>query len=344
MTSSQWLDLAVLAIAFVAADLRLALRRAGLAAVVHRRGARRSRRGAAGAAHRQPHQRRPTQLFVTLFLILALVVDRRDCRRGVGPGGARRDPQQRPARLRLGHRRGLQVLAVAGGGMICWHPADVVRPAEPGRCGAGLEGAEPGRRGRAGLAAGGAQAAQGAAGHLGPAGCAAAVRPHPDRRRRRARRRAGRRPRGRARAAQRGQDPRRGAGLPKGPGGNRFRGRAQSGDVQRACGRGFGDRDRRGRRRRPTTPPWSPTTRTPTSRSSTCPTCRRRRWPSPRSPPTGTDAVVLGYPGGGDFAATPARVRETIELNGPDIYHTTTVTARCTRSEALCGKVIRAAR
>ena len=35
---------------------------------------------------------------------------------------------------------------------------------------------------------------------------------------------------------------------------------------------------------------------------------------------------MLGYPGGGDFAATPARIRETIELNGPDIYHTTTVT------------------
>jgi S1-C subfamily serine protease len=41
---------------------------------------------------------------------------------------------------------------------------------------------------------------------------------------------------------------------------------------------------------------------------------------------TGTDALVLGYPGGGEFAATPARVRETIELNGPDIYRTTTVT------------------
>ncbi|MFM9034385.1 MAG: acid resistance serine protease MarP [Mycobacterium sp.] len=39
----------------------------------------------------------------------------------------------------------------------------------------------------------------------------------------------------------------------------------------------------------------------------------------------GTDAVVLGFPGGGDFAATPARVREIIELNGPDIYKTTTV-------------------
>jgi S1-C subfamily serine protease len=42
--------------------------------------------------------------------------------------------------------------------------------------------------------------------------------------------------------------------------------------------------------------------------------------------PTGTDSVVMGYPGGGDFTATPARIREIIQLNGPDIYHTTTVT------------------
>jgi S1-C subfamily serine protease len=41
---------------------------------------------------------------------------------------------------------------------------------------------------------------------------------------------------------------------------------------------------------------------------------------------TGTDALVVGYPGGGDFAATPVRVREVIELNSPDIYRTTTVT------------------
>jgi len=41
---------------------------------------------------------------------------------------------------------------------------------------------------------------------------------------------------------------------------------------------------------------------------------------------TGTDAVVMGYPGGGDFTATPARIREVIQLNGPDIYHKTTVT------------------
>ena len=40
---------------------------------------------------------------------------------------------------------------------------------------------------------------------------------------------------------------------------------------------------------------------------------------------SGTDALVLGFPGGGDFQATPARVRETIELKGPDIYKTKSV-------------------
>ena len=37
----------------------------------------------------------------------------------------------------------------------------------------------------------------------------------------------------------------------------------------------------------------------------------------------GSDVIVLGYPGGGEFQATPARIREVIELNGPDIYQTT---------------------
>ena len=40
---------------------------------------------------------------------------------------------------------------------------------------------------------------------------------------------------------------------------------------------------------------------------------------------SGTDAVVLGFPGGCEFVATPALVREIIELSGPDIYKTTTV-------------------
>lgn len=39
----------------------------------------------------------------------------------------------------------------------------------------------------------------------------------------------------------------------------------------------------------------------------------------------GTEAIVMGYPGGGNFVATPARVRELIELSGPDIYRTATI-------------------
>ncbi|HEU0190224.1 MAG TPA: acid resistance serine protease MarP [Mycobacterium sp.] len=45
---------------------------------------------------------------------------------------------------------------------------------------------------------------------------------------------------------------------------------------------------------------------------------------SPAKPDT--DALVLGYPGGGLFEATPARIREIIELNGPDIYRNENVT------------------
>jgi S1-C subfamily serine protease len=41
---------------------------------------------------------------------------------------------------------------------------------------------------------------------------------------------------------------------------------------------------------------------------------------------SGTDALILGYPGGLDFAATPSRVRQVVNLDGPDIYQTTTVT------------------
>jgi len=42
--------------------------------------------------------------------------------------------------------------------------------------------------------------------------------------------------------------------------------------------------------------------------------------------PSNSDAVVLGYPGGGPFVANPARIREVIQLKGPDIYRTKTVT------------------
>lgn len=37
---------------------------------------------------------------------------------------------------------------------------------------------------------------------------------------------------------------------------------------------------------------------------------------------TGDDAIVLGYPGGGPYTASAARVRERIDLSGPNIYRT----------------------
>ncbi|MGL4306584.1 MAG: MarP family serine protease [Mycobacteriaceae bacterium] len=40
---------------------------------------------------------------------------------------------------------------------------------------------------------------------------------------------------------------------------------------------------------------------------------------------TGDDAIILGFPGGGPFIASAARVRESFELSGPDIYRTSVV-------------------
>jgi S1-C subfamily serine protease len=42
--------------------------------------------------------------------------------------------------------------------------------------------------------------------------------------------------------------------------------------------------------------------------------------------PKGADALVMGYPMGEEFVAGPARIRDAIDLTGPDIYRTTTVT------------------
>ena len=35
---------------------------------------------------------------------------------------------------------------------------------------------------------------------------------------------------------------------------------------------------------------------------------------------TGSDAIALGFPENGPFTVTPLRVRNVVELNGPDIY------------------------
>ncbi|MBS9374170.1 acid resistance serine protease MarP [Rhodococcus sp. B50] len=40
---------------------------------------------------------------------------------------------------------------------------------------------------------------------------------------------------------------------------------------------------------------------------------------------SGDDAIVLGYPGGGPYTASAARIRETLDLQGPDIYRGGTV-------------------
>ncbi len=41
---------------------------------------------------------------------------------------------------------------------------------------------------------------------------------------------------------------------------------------------------------------------------------------------SGIDALVLGFPGAASFQASPAQIREVTEINGPDIYHATSVT------------------
>ncbi|MBF6173256.1 MarP family serine protease [Nocardia blacklockiae] len=46
---------------------------------------------------------------------------------------------------------------------------------------------------------------------------------------------------------------------------------------------------------------------------------------APEAAKSGQSSIVLGYPGGGPYTASAARVRETLELTGPDIYKTGTV-------------------
>jgi S1-C subfamily serine protease len=46
---------------------------------------------------------------------------------------------------------------------------------------------------------------------------------------------------------------------------------------------------------------------------------------APEPAQTGDSALVLGYPGGGPYTASAARVREILDLSGPDIYRAGTV-------------------
>jgi S1-C subfamily serine protease len=46
---------------------------------------------------------------------------------------------------------------------------------------------------------------------------------------------------------------------------------------------------------------------------------------APAAATSGTSSIVLGYPGGGKYTASAARVRETLDLTGPNIYKSATV-------------------
>lgn len=76
------------------------------------------------------------------------------------------------------------------------------------------------------------------------------------------------------------------------------------------------------RRATPSTrPPSCGLTRATTSPSSTCPASTRPPYEfSDRPASSGADAIVLGYPEDGPFTVTPVRVRNTVNLVGPDIY------------------------
>ncbi|ATL65278.1 MarP family serine protease [Nocardia terpenica] len=47
---------------------------------------------------------------------------------------------------------------------------------------------------------------------------------------------------------------------------------------------------------------------------------------APAAAKASESAIVLGYPGGGNYTASAARVRETLDLSGPNIYKSGTVT------------------
>lgn len=56
---------------------------------------------------------------------------------------------------------------------------------------------------------------------------------------------------------------------------------------------------------------------------------------APQPAVSGTDAIVLGYPLDGPYDAEPARVRDTRDISGPDIYDRGSVTRQVTTIKAL---------
>ena len=337
MTSSQWLDLAVLAVAFVAAisgwrsgALGSLLSFVGvvLGAVA----------GVLLAPHVVDHIDGPrTKLFVTLFLILALVVigEIAGVVLGRAVRGAIRNRTLRTFDSVIGV--GLQLVAVL---VAAWLLATPLTSSDQPNLAAAVRGSKVLAQVDEVAPSWLKSVPTRLSALLDTSGLPDVLQPFgrtPDRRGRGTRRRAGRRRRRRRDPPERGEDPRCRPELPESVGGQRFCRRAESGDVQRARGRGLRKRDGRGRR--------------PNLRRRRGVLRPRRRHLDPRRAEsavgaagirrcaraeTGTDAVVMGYPGGGDFVATPARVREIIELKGPDIYRTTTVTREVYTDQRHC--------
>ena len=137
MTSSQWLDLAVLAIAFVAAVSGWRSGALGSLMSFVGRGARRGGRRTAGAARRRRTSAAPHQAVRHAVPDPRAGGDRRDRGRGAGPRGARSHPQPRAARPSTRGRGGAAGGGGAGGGVAAGHPADVRRTSRiwPRPCG-----------------------------------------------------------------------------------------------------------------------------------------------------------------------------------------------------------------
>ena len=325
MTSSQWLDMAVLAVAFVAAIS--GWRSGALGSLLSFIGV---VLGAVAGVLLAPHivthfTGTRTQLFITLFLILGLVVVGEIA--GVVLGRAVRGAI-RNGTLRLFDSVIGVVVMVAGrrgGGVSACDPADIDQPAESGCRSAWFEGAQPGRLGRAAVAEGGTEPAQGAVGHLWPARCASSVRPHADRKCRRAGCGPDQRPvvatvrpsiakiRGVAPGCQKVLE---GTGFVVAP--NRVMSNAHV-----VAGAETVSVEADGQTYDATVVSYDPDADISILDVPGLPSAPLPFAQEPAK--SGTDALVLGYPGGGDFQATPARVRETIELKGPDIYKTKTV-------------------
>ena len=138
-------------------------------------------------------------------------------------------------------------------------------------------------------------------------------------------------PGGGRRRRQRAQDPRPGAVLLAAAGGHRVRDRSAAGDDERARGRRHrGDRGRGGRRRGRTVELdakvvlYDPQVDLAVLRVPDLDADPLSFQQAPAN--AGDDVLVLGYPLDGPFTATAGKIRQLINLKGPNIYDTGEIT------------------